>query len=269
MNQQHFVSTVQPIPMAKRTMPELARVQTKKMVEHLPFTISIAQSSTELTQAVAIRHGAYARHVPGFAETLQVAESLDSDDGVIVLLASSKLDGSPLGTMRIQTNCFKPLELEDSLALPKWLATQRLAEAARLGVTQEKMGRLVKSMLFKAYFQYCQLDSIDWMVITARSPVDRQYDRLLFDDVYPGMGYVPVHHVDNMPHRVMKFEIATAQERWIKAKHPMYDFIINTIHPDIDLRVNGMLPRRASRPSQPHAVNGGDSQRPMARFAHA
>jgi len=269
MNQQHFVSTVQPIPMAKKTMPELARVQAEKMVEHLPFTISIAQSSTQLAQAVAIRHGAYARHVPSFAETLQVAESLDFDDGVIVLLASSKLDGSPLGTMRIQTNCFKPLELEDSLALPKWLATQRLAEAARLGVTQEKMGRLVKSMLFKAYFQYCQINNIDWMVITARSPVDRQYDRLMFDDVYPGMGYVPVHHVDNMPHRVMKFEIGTAQERWAKARHPMYEFIFNTNHPDINLRASGMAPRRAVAPSHIHTINGGDPRVPMARFAHA
>jgi hypothetical protein len=253
MNQHNLAATVQPIHMSKGTMPELARVQVETMVERLPFTVRIAQSSTELEQAVAVRCGAYARHVPGFAETLQVAESMDSDDGVIVLLASSKLDGSPLGTMRIQTNCFNPLELENSLALPQWLASRRLAEAARLGVTKEKVGRLVKSILFKAYFQYCQLNDIEWMVITARSPVDRQYDRLMFDDVYPGMGYVPVHHVDNIPHRVMKFEIGTAQERWAEASHPMYDFVINTIHPDIDLRTNGISAGRASRHPQPTA----------------
>jgi hypothetical protein len=266
MNQHDVAATVQPIHLAKAAIPELARAQADAMVERLPFTISIAQSSTELEQAIAVRHGAYARHVPIFAETLQVAESMDSDDGVIVLLASSKVDGSPLGTMRIQTNRFKPLELEDSLALPQWLATRPLAEAARLGVTKEKVGRLVKSMLFKAYFQFCQLNDIEWMVITARSPVDRQYDRLLFDDVYSGMGYIPVHHVDNIPHRVMKFEIGTAQERWAKASHPMYEFIFNTVHPDIDLRTSVIPAGRASAHS--HAIGMADPRVATARFAH-
>jgi hypothetical protein len=128
------------------------------------------------------------------------------------------------------------------------------------------VGRLVKSMLFKAYFQFCQLNDIEWMVITARSPVDRQYDRLLFDDVYSGMGYIPVHHVDNIPHRVMKFEIGTAQERWAKASHPMYEFIFNTIHPDIDLRTSAIPAGRASAHSQ--AIGMADPRVTTARFAH-
>lgn len=267
MHQHHLAATVFPFRVANVTMPELAHVPVETNIERLPFTISIVRSSAELEQAIAIRHGAYARHVPGFAETLQVAEPLDFDNGVVVLLASSKLDGSPLGSMRIQTNCSAPLELEDSLALPQWLATRRLAEAARLGVTKEKIGRLVKSMLFKAYFQYCQLNDIEWMVITARSPVDRQYDRLLFDDVYAGMGYIPVHHVDDIPHRVMKFEIKTAQARWAKVSHPMYEFIFNTLHPDIDLRTSDIPTRRGCAPSRNMTI--GVPRVPVARCARA
>lgn len=259
--------TVQPRHLSKASKPELARVQVQTMVERLPFTISIAQTPAELERVVAIRHGAYARHVPDFAETLQEAESIDFDYGVAILLASSKVDGSPLGTMRIQTNRFTPLEVESSLALPPWLATRRLAEAARLGVTHEKVGRLVKSMLFKAYFQYCQLNKVDWMVITARSPVDRQYDRLMFDDVYSEMGYVPLHHVHNIPHRVMKFEIETAQERWAEASHPMYDFVFNTIHPDIDLRMNDVSTGCGSPPS--FQTNKVALPRAATHFAHA
>jgi len=267
MNQHNLSATVRPVHAAHMAMPELPLVPAETTLERLPFTIRIVRNASELEQAVAVRHGAYARHVPGFAETLQVAESQDFDDGAVVLLATSKVDGSPLGTMRIQTNCAKPLELEASLALPQWLATRRLAEAARLGVTKEKVGRLVKSMLFKAYFQYCQLNDIEWMVITARAPVDRQYDRLLFDDVYPGMGYIPVHHVDNIPHRVMQFEIATAQARWAEANHPMYGFIFNTVHPDIDLRVSGISTRRATALSRTMHVRG--PRAPMAHYAHA
>ena len=270
MNQpiQHdLAAPVRAVQTANVALPGLACAPLDMHIERLPFTISIARSSTELEQAVAVRHGAYARHVPGFAATLQVAEPLDFDDGAIVLLASSKLDGAPLGSMRIQTNCAKPLELEESLALPEWLATRRLAEAARLGVTNEKVGRLVKSMLFKAYFQYCQLNDIEWMVITARAPVDRQYDRLLFDDVYADMGYIPVHHVDDIPHRVMKFEIETAQARWAKARHPMYEFIFNTRHPDIDLRMSGSATRLPSRLCK--TSHAGSVRAPMARVARA
>jgi len=203
--------------------------------ELLPFTVRLVRNEADLNKAVQIRHAAYARHLPDFAETLKIAETDDVENGVVVLLAESKVDGSPLGTMRIQTNQYKPLSLEQSIALPEWLKARPLAEATRLGVTNEKGGRLVTTVLFKAYFQYCQQTGIEWMVITARAPVDRTYDRLMFNDVFPEAGYIPIHHVGNLPHRVMSFNVETAEERWAAAKHPMFNFIFRTTHPDIQL----------------------------------
>lgn len=203
--------------------------------EILPFTVRLVRNDEDLSKAIQIRHAAYARHLPEFAETLKKPESADAEDGVVVLLAESKLDGSPLGTMRIQTNQFKPLSLEESIELPAWLKTKRLAEATRLGVTNEKGGRLVTTVIFKAYFQYCQENAIDWMVVTGRAPVDRTYDRLLFDDVFPGGGYTPIRHVGNIPHRVMRFDVEGAQALWTSAKHPLFDFIFRTNHRDIDI----------------------------------
>lgn len=203
--------------------------------ERLPFTVRLVRNEADLKKAVQIRHAAYARHLPIFAETLKIAETDDAEDGVVVLLAESKLDGSPLGTMRIQTNLFKPLCLEQSIALPDWLKSRSLAEATRLGVTNEKGGRLVTTVLFKAYFQYCQQIDIEWMVVTARAPIDRTYDRLMFDDVFPNRGYLPIHHVGNLPHRVMSFNVDTAEERWAAAKHPLLGFMCSTHHPDINL----------------------------------
>ncbi len=137
--------------------------------ELLPFTVRLVRDEDDLSKAVQIRHSAYARHLPDFAETLKSAETADAENGVVVLLAESKLDGSPLGTMRIQTNQFKPLCLEQSVELPGWLKTLRLAEATRLGVTNEKGGRLVTTVLFKAYYQYCKQIGIEWMVIAGRA----------------------------------------------------------------------------------------------------
>lgn len=215
--------------------------------ERLPFTVRLVRNEDDLNKAVHIRHVAYARHLPTFAETLKLPEIYDYEDGVVVLLAESKLDGSPLGSMRIQTNRFNPLSLEESMDLPLWLQGRTLAEASRLGITVDKIGSMVKTVLFKAFFQYCQQEAIDYMVITARSPVDRQYERLLFNDVYPDMGYVPLKHVDNLPHRIMSFEVATAETRWAKVQHPLSNFIFHTRHPDIDVSQPEILPERRNR----------------------
>lgn len=222
-------------PIQVRAPQAHALVADTGKVERLPFTVRLVKTEVDLHKAVSIRHSAYARHVPEFAETLRVPEAADFEDGVAVLLAESKLDGSPLGTMRIQTNTFKDLSLEQSVQLPDWLAGRSLAEATRLGITEDRVGRLVKTMLFKVFYQYCLLQEIEWMVIAGRAPIDRQYERLLFKDVYPGMGYIPLRHANNMPHRVMAFHVDSAQARWSEAHHPLLEFMCHIQHPDIDL----------------------------------
>ena len=215
--------------------------------ERLPFTVRLVRNEEDLAKAVHIRHAAYARHVPTFADTLKLPEASDFEDGIAVLLAESKLDGSPLGTMRIQTNQFGPLSLEHSLTLPDSLQGLSLAEATRLGVTGAGAGRLVKTVLFKAFYLYCVQAGVDYMVVSGRAPVDLQYDSLLFQDVYPGMGYIPLPHVGNMLHRIMSFEVATAEARWTAAGHPLRDFIFHTRHPDIALD----LPKKRAFRSPP------------------
>jgi len=216
--------------------------------EALPFTIRVVSNASDLEKAVLIRHAAYRRHVPGFAEVLKAPEQADAERGVVVLLAESKLDGSPIGTMRIQTNDFKPLTLEQSVTLPQWLSRPRLAEATRLGVTQERVGRMVTTALFKAFFLFCRQQHVEWMVITARAPVDRHYDRLLFKDVYPGLGYIPFKHVGNMPHRVMSFNVNAAHDLWAEAEHPLFNFVFKTYHEDINVSTATLYRGRQSAP---------------------
>lgn len=214
--------------------------------ERLPFTIRVVRNVEELKKAVRIRHAAYMRHVPNLAQSLAVPESADSEEGVVVLLAESKLDGSPIGTMRIQTNEFKPLTLEQSVVLPTSLSTRRLAEATRLGVTHERVGRIVTTALFKAFYLYCMQNRVEWMVVTGRAPVDRQYDRLLFKDVYPELGYIPCQHVGNMPHRVMSLEVDAVKELWAAAQHPLFNFFFTTFHEDINVHGTSLYQAKPS-----------------------
>jgi hypothetical protein len=224
--------------------------------ERLPFTVKLVRDHADLSKAVHIRHAAYARHMPGVAATLTEPEPVDTDAGVAILLAESKLDGSPLGTARIQTNQHKPLALEQSVELPDWLQGQSLAHISRLGIAQGVVGRLVKLMLFKGLFQYWEQNEIDWAVVAARTPLDRMYVQLLFQDVFPGQGYTPLPHMNNTPHRVMAFEVATARKRWAQANHPLTQFICHTDHPDLDISQ-----RQGQAYTPPYAVNQAGAAR--------
>ena len=215
--------------------PQLRNAISVRAEERLPFTIRIAGDEQALRKAVDIRRAAYGRHLPELAQKMVAVEAADLAQGVIVLLAESKLDGSSLGTMRIQTNRFQPLALEQSVDLPEWLRGRRLAEATRLGVADGQIGKLVKGLLFKAYFQYCFEHDIDWMVITARSPLHRQYAAMLFEDVFPGRGFIPMRHVGNLPHRVMALPVVTVEPRWKAINHPLFHLLFELHHPDMNL----------------------------------
>lgn len=203
-------------------------------VERLPFTVRRVETEADLLKAVQIRHAAYSRHVPEFAQSLIRPEQADYDDDTIVLLAESKLDGSPLGSTRIRSNLVRPLSIEESIALPAHLQDKRLVEAVRLGIDDGRVGRLVKTALIKACFMYCQDNGIDYSVAAGRPSVARQYEQLMFVDLFPDDGPIPLRHAGNIPHRIMAFEIDGFEQRWTEARHPLTNFFFNTHHPDID-----------------------------------
>jgi GNAT superfamily N-acetyltransferase len=223
-------------------------------IERLPFTIRRVETEDSLRKAVGIRHAAYARHVPDFARTLSAPEACDYAEDTVVLLAESKLDGSALGTARIQTNRHGALHIEESIELPEWLQGRRLAEVTRLGVAEGRVGHVVKIALIKAMFDYCEQNGIDYAVVTGRRPIDRQYEQLLFSDVLEDKAMVPLRHVGNIPHRVMAFEIATGEQRWTTARHPLLGFFRHTHHPDIDIAARAAAPAKSRTVPRPAAL---------------
>ena len=214
----------------------------KNKVERLPFTIRLVKDDNDMRKAISIRQSAYARHIPTLAERMTEPEASDTEVGVVIFLAESKLDGRPLGTMRLHTNVYRPLPLEGSVNLPAQFDGCVLAEATRLGVTQEKVGRVVKTLLIKASYIHCLNVGIDSMLITARSPLDRHYESWLFDEVFPGRGFIPMSHIGDIPHRLFCHDIATVGARWAEARHPLYDLYFHTQHPDIDVGQDVRLP---------------------------
>ncbi len=215
--------------------PQAIEEHTQMREEILPFTVRIVQDEVDLEKAIRVRHSAYARHLPVLAETLREPESLDHEKGVIILLAESKLDGTPLGSARLQSNQFRSLAVEQSIELPSWLDGKTMIEVTRLAITEGKAGRLVKSIMMKAMYQYWIENNTDYAIATGRAPIDRLYDQLLFTDLYPDRGFIPMQHVGNVPHRVMALSIETLEQRWEEVNHPLYKLFFHTHHPDIKL----------------------------------
>ena len=201
----------------------------------LPFKVRLVSTEEDLYKAVRIRHATYARQVPALAAKLKYPESADTFPGVVNLLALSKDGGAPVGSMRIQTNEFGPLLMEQSVALPKRLKDVRLVEASRFGITHDTGAGLVEMALFKACYLFCRQINADWMVIAAREPMAAQYEQLLLEDIFPELGFIPLLHADSLPHRIMSLNVNTAQERWAAAGHPHFDFHFRTHHADIDV----------------------------------
>jgi hypothetical protein len=242
-----------------------ANVAGAMPTERLPFRIRVVEDDDSLWKAVQIRHAAYARHVPEFARTLALPEACDYEHDSVVLLAESRLDGTALGTARIQTNLYRPLHVEQSVVLPDWLQGRRLAEVTRLGVAEGRIGRVVKVALMKAFFQFWEKSGTEFALATGRAPIDRQYEQLMFTDVFEPGQMIPLRHVGNIPHRVMAFEIATAEARWNAAGHPLLGFVRHTRHPDIDI---GAMPWRQPAPAPaPAPQRAADARRARALAA--
>lgn len=201
--------------------------------EFLPFTVTLARDAQELRAALQIRQAAYARHLPEVAATMDSADEADFAQGTAILVARSKLDGTPLGTLRIHSNEFAPLPLEQSYQLPPEFTGLRLLEVTRFGVAEGREGSMVKTALVKACGLYSMSVKAERVVITARAPLDRMYQRLLFKDVDESQAFVPMAHVGGIPHRVLYEIVEERHAMWQAAKHPLYRFMYETEHPDI------------------------------------
>ncbi|MEQ1816497.1 MAG: hypothetical protein ABL861_08570 [Nitrosomonas sp.] len=213
---------------------------SKNKIENLPFTVRIVKSSEDLQKVAELRQKAYARHIPEFAQQLTIPEPADTDPNTFVLLVESKNNedsrgGVALGTMRVHINRYSPLPLEKSIQLPEHLQNLTLAEAVRFGIADGVDGQQARDALFEAFYLVCNVLKVDKMVICARFPVHKLYLGLHFEDVFPTGEFIKMTHIGNVPHRLFMLQVNQIEQIWYAEKHPLYDFIFSTYHPDLEL----------------------------------
>lgn len=201
----------------------------------LGFSLRVVESHQDLLDACAVRAQAYGRHLPEMRQRLAEPDELDYDKGMTVFLCRDKATGRATGTMRIQTSLHGPLIMEQSVLLPPPLADATRVEVTRLAVPVG-VDPLTRLCLWKASFLFCITNDLRWMVIGARSEaLIRNYRRLGFTDVFGSGELVPLAHTGGVLHRILSFDAQSAQRVWGEIRHPLYKFIFETEHEDLQV----------------------------------
>ena len=203
--------------------------------QSLSFEVRFARTRQDIQAACRVRAQSYGHHVPQLHSMLLEPDLLDADEHTHVVLCVDKASGSAVGTARFQTNAGGPLLIEHSVRVPDGMQSDTRAEVTRLSAVAGA-DPLVKLAMMKASYLFCLSMQIRWMVIGARSEAFvRQYSRLGFTNLFDDGRLVPLLHVRRMPHHVLKFNVTSAESRWREERHALYDFMIETAHPDIQL----------------------------------
>ncbi len=212
----------------------------------LGFTLYPIASPQDLRDACEVRVRAYAHHLPELAERLAEPDEIDRHPATTVFLCRDKASGRAMGTMRIQTSEHGPLVLERGIALPPPLAQLQRAEITRLAV-RTGADPLTKLCLMKASYLFCMARRVQAMVIGARKEaLIRTYRRLGFRDVFGEGELKPLAHTGGLLHRILCFDVANAERTWAQDRHPLYSFMVGTIHDDLQVVHPVASPLRAA-----------------------
>lgn len=198
----------------------------------LPFRVRLARSEADLARVLALRSAAYSRHVAGMAQAFLQAEEDDSREDALIFMAEHKETGEVIGSLRLIRNRIAPLRVEDETTLPPMFRGKHLAEARRLTVAAGEQGRVVSPALSKVLYETCFALGVDHLLITARTPVDRFYRMMRFEDALGGQ-VLQLPDVGNIPHRLLYLPIQDADAIWRESHCPLYPFMARTVHPDI------------------------------------
>jgi hypothetical protein len=212
----------------------------------LSFSVSPVRSENALLQACSVRAESYGHHVPALRNAYAEPDPLDEGGACTSYIATDKASGQPVGTLRVQVGApGLPLTLEGSYSLPATIAATTRAELTRMSVSPGA-DPLVRLVLWKTGYYFCLANQVQYMVIGARRPaLIRQYRSLGFEQITDAP--VPFTHAGGFMHSVLQFDVRSAERRWFETHHPLYEFMVDTHHPDMSVFGTAWRPGQRSR----------------------
>jgi hypothetical protein len=200
-----------------------------------PYSIRIARTALQLQTAVEVRYQAYSEKLQALASKVKQPGPLDYEHEPVVLLAESRLTGEAVGTLRLNTG---PgiLGMLDDIDLPDNILGERVAFVSRMAVVGTVHERqLVRNLMQKACFQLCIAKQLNRMLLLAVEPRERLFYRCGFSDVFEdGKARHPAF-LEHFPVKALYADTYGMERHWKEQKHPLYDFLFRTFHPEIEV----------------------------------
>lgn len=199
------------------------------------YAVKLIRTRDQLREVVDVRVLGYKKHIPTLAETLATPEDADFKKATVTIGCVDTATKQIVGSVRITLNQFEPLPLESVFKLDPQIASQNIAEASRLVVPSNSQARFVKLLLIKATYLYCHALQVKWVMLCAREPLDREYEKLGLVDVSTSGKFLLVPYIGQIPHRALGLNVVEAERNWSASKHPLYQFMAQHVHREIKI----------------------------------
>jgi len=196
--------------------------------------VRLASSERDLLDVVSLRSQTYSRHNAPAARLVRSPEDQDLRGDGVILVARSKLDGTAVGSVRVQTRVRRPLMVEGAMQLPDEVLAGEPIELMRGSITNGAAGRMVSATFAKATFLLCHQFSFSHVIVTCREPVDLMYRAYHFDELLEG-ALIDLPYSPGARHKVLCLPMDKALDRWRVYNPALFDFMMNVEHPDIQV----------------------------------
>jgi hypothetical protein len=201
----------------------------------LDFTVRIVRNLDTLDKAVEVRKSAYVRHHPTYAEAIAREDKRDKQSGATIFIAESKINGAALGTLRVETNLQRPLQLEGDVALPLSLQGAHLAHVTRFAIEAGRLGTMVRYALLKALYLFCVAKEVRYALIATKPPQDRLYYRIGFRNLFEDDEMQNLSEYPNFPLKIVFIQMRTVESLLAEQSPTLHQFMFERVHSDIEI----------------------------------
>ncbi|MEW5803365.1 MAG: GNAT family N-acyltransferase [bacterium] len=197
------------------------------------ITVRKAVTLDDMVKVFQIRYEGYKKYYKSEDENM---DQNDFSSHACLLLAEDK-HHNPVGTIRILDRRYGKIELDNFVNLDSFLPEGKslnVIEATRFSIPNHLDSKLIKMLLWKALFLYCQVNHIDTIIMSARPAAARSYRCLLFENV-GSLGVYKHPLLGNLEHQTYKCIISEKKHQAKEKNWPLYQFFFVKDHPNIKL----------------------------------
>jgi hypothetical protein len=200
------------------------------------FRVRLARTPRDIKRAISIRPEKYAKHDPSFLLELVGAEADDVSADSIVIIAEDVERGDVLGTFRMEGNFNSAIYEEHIPEIKQHVPRGRLVSVSRLVVSSIDTRSEIKFALFKAAVKLCQAFQVNWLIVSALPPMDRQFGSVLaFEHLLPAGHYFERPDVPGAKFLLMGLEIAKSNENMLRHDPGLFRYFFEEFTPEIEI----------------------------------